>query len=104
MDINVLHPDTEAVVDSMVADLKAKLLAAQVKHGLTDGWKHPPKDAVPGDGRFFVSQLQCLIALQKHMEKGDVLDCIAYLTYLRALGHTGPIAVAAKIEEAGGFR
>lgn len=98
MDINVLHPDTEAVIDNMVADLKAKLLSAQVKHGLVDGWRHPPKDSVPGDGRFFVTPMQCLLALHKHMEKGDALDCIAYLSYLRALDYSGTLTIRTSLE------
>lgn len=37
-----LHPETNAVVDNAVMALKDKLLKAQVKHGLVNGWRNPP--------------------------------------------------------------
>ncbi len=87
----VLHPDTNAVVDSAVLALKDKLLKAQIKHGLVNGWRNPPEGVEGGGGRFFVTKEQCLEAFHAHLDKGDTLDCIAYLIYLSELGHEGPL-------------
>lgn len=87
-----LHSETELVVDNAVMALKQKLLDAQIKHGLVDGWRNPPVGVNGGGGRFFVTKEQCLEAFHSHLSKGDTLDCIAYLIYLRELGHTGTLS------------
>lgn len=88
----VLHQDTNSVVDCAVIALKGKLLKAQIKHGLVNGWRNPPEGVEGGGGRFFVTKEQCLEAFHAHLEKGDTLDCIAYLIYLRELGYEGPLS------------
>lgn len=88
----VLHPETNTVVDNAVVALKDKLLKAQIKHGLTNGWRNPPEGVEGGGGRFFVTKEQCLEAFHSHLAKGDALDCIAYLIYLRELGYEGSLS------------
>lgn len=83
-----LHPSTEHAVQNTCDDVKAKLLKAQIKYGLTRGWEFPPEGTTEGggDGRFFVNEEQLNVALRNHLEKGDILDCIAYLTFLHTKG------------------
>jgi hypothetical protein len=86
-----LHTETELVVDKATTALKQKLLESQIKHGLIDGWRNPPTNVEAGDGRFFNTKEECLKAFHAHLAKGDTLDCIAYLVYLRELGHSGSL-------------
>lgn len=94
---HVLHPETNSVVDNAVIALKDKLLKAQIKHGLTNGWRNPPEGVEGGGGRFFVTKEQCLEAFHSHLAKGDALDCIAYLIYLRELGYEGSLSPVKEI-------
>lgn len=84
----ILHDDTKTVVINATNAVLSKLAEAQVKHNLHDGWRHPPKGA-KDDGRYFTTESGCVEALFHHLAKGDVLDSIAYLSYLNELsgGH-----------------
>jgi hypothetical protein len=85
-----LHPDTVKTLKTMAEDLGNKLLSSQVKLNLTNGWKHPPQSGDMNQGRFFTTREGCIEAVIKHFEKGDVLDVIAYLMFMRELGWSLP--------------
>lgn len=82
-----LHSSTANVITVFFNELAAKLFAAQEKYGLKEGWSVVPNDLQDelGKGRFFINEEHCRTALLKHLEKGDILDCVAYLIYTRAL-------------------
>lgn len=79
-----LHPETRELLIQFSADLGQKLLKSQIKYGLDKGWRHPPSGADSGDGRFFMSEEQCNIALLNHLKKGDIIDVAAYLAFMNA--------------------
>lgn len=85
---NGLHKDTVGVLTGFFNELATKLFKAQEQYGLTDGWsvvpEHIDKEEL-GKGRFFVNEDQCRESLISHLEKGDILDSVAYLMYLRVL-------------------
>lgn len=85
-----LHPDTVKTLKTMTEDLGNKLLSSQLKLNLTNGWKHPPQSGDMNQGRFFTTREGCIEAIIKHFEKGDVLDVIAYLMFMRELGWSLP--------------
>lgn len=84
-----LHPDTVNTILELTSALGEKLYAAQIKHGLKDGWKHPPTDQL-GEGRFFLTEAELQTALVKQINKNDPLDVVAYCAFARELGFNLP--------------
>jgi hypothetical protein len=66
----VLHPATDDLVDRFALALKAKLFAAEVKYGYSDGWRSP--DWMD----------ECRAKLMEHVAKGDPRDVAAYCAFL----------------------
>jgi hypothetical protein len=83
--VDDLHDDTFNTVARATDGVLVKLREAQIKHGLTRGWRHPPEGAEVGDGRFFTTPEDCVVALKHHLQKGDITDSIAYLMFLKEL-------------------
>lgn len=81
-----LHANTAKLVADLASDLAAKLLSAQIKHNLANGWDNLPEGVDPNDGRYFMTEEQCNKALRNHLDKGDILDCVAYLAFMRVKG------------------
>jgi hypothetical protein len=83
-----LHEDTRDMLIRQFKAIAEKLLVSQKKYNLTNGWRYPPPGMESGDGRFFnVDDYEALrIAVLKHIEKGDLLDVISYLLFMRELG------------------
>lgn len=79
-----LHQDSQQLVHETAAAMAEKLARAQVKYGFDNGWKVPPSSASGDDGRHFWSRDECLTAFYHHLGKGDPLDCINYLAFMRA--------------------
>ncbi|QJT70804.1 hypothetical protein GR7B_00006 [Vibrio phage vB_VcorM_GR7B] len=79
-----LHPSTAQVIGDSASAVLQKLYAAQVKYGLDNGWKVPPTGK-EDDGRYFTTVGGCIKALITHLKKGDIVDSIAYLSFLREL-------------------
>lgn len=67
--VNELHPATEDLVERFAAALKAKLLAAQVKYGYSNGWQQDDWAD------------KCRTDLAEHVAKGDPLDVAAYAAF-----------------------
>lgn len=65
-----LHPLTEATVDAFAADLKGKLLAAQLKR---------PDDPIGWRREDWLDE--CRKDLKRHVTKGDPLDVAAYAMF-----------------------
>lgn len=82
-----LHKSTQDLLDKNSKALHDKLLAAQIKHNLVNGWRMPSEEniAKSGDGRFFTDAKSCAKALIHHMHKGDLQDVIVYSMYLQEL-------------------
>lgn len=81
-----LHPETKHVIDRAFIALKAKMLNAQIKHGLDNGCLRSPSSVpITNDGRYFTSVEGCVDALKKHLQKGDILDAMAYLSILHTI-------------------
>lgn len=66
----LLHPDTNKLVDDFAAALKAKLIKAQQKYGYSDTWKSTAWREL------------CLEELRAHMGKGDPRDVAAYCAFM----------------------
>lgn len=81
-----LHQDSQQLVHETATAMAEKLARAQVKYGFDNGWKVPPSSASGDDGRHFWSREECLTAFYHHLGKGDPLDCINYLAFMRANG------------------
>jgi len=83
-----LHKSTTEVLTIFFKELASKLFQSQEQYGLSEGWsvvpEHVNKEEL-GKGRFFVNADQCRESLIAHLEKGDILDSVAYLIYLRSL-------------------
>ena len=69
-----LHPDTRNLVDKLSSALAAKLRRAEVKYKYSNGWLVDDWEA------------ECRIHLQRHIEKGDPLDVVAYAAFIWARG------------------
>lgn len=82
-----LHKTTEQLLEKQFNAIRVKLLDAQLKHNLVNGWRMPSAKnlAKSGDGRFFTDAKTCAIALVHHMHKGDLQDIIIYSMYLQEL-------------------
>lgn len=80
-----LHQDTVKTVLDATNALMAKLYDAQVKYNLKDGWRTLPEGATEDGKRYFDSPEGCVKALRAHLAKGDVIDAMAYLSYLHTL-------------------
>jgi hypothetical protein len=82
-----LHKTTEQLLEKQFNAIHVKLLDAQLKHNLVNGWRMPSAKnlAKSGDGRFFTDAKTCAIALVHHMHKGDLQDIIIYSMYLQEL-------------------
>jgi hypothetical protein len=85
-----LHTDTVDTIVKTTNALAEKLLNAQTKHNLVNGWKNPPVTGEMGKGRFFLTREHCVNAFIKHVNKGDHLDAIAYLMFMHDLGWSLP--------------
>jgi hypothetical protein len=81
-----LHRDSQQLVHETATAMAEKLARAQVKYGFDNGWKVAPASASGDDGRHFWSREECLTAFYHHLGKGDPLDCINYLAFMRANG------------------
>ena len=81
-----LHSSTVDLVTETASDLAAKLYKAQIKLKLDHGWDMLPSDTTAGDGRFFLTESDCNKALINHLQKGDVIDSIAYLAFMNSKG------------------
>lgn len=88
-----LHPVTKGVLEKAFGDLSDKLLDAQIKYGLTEGCLISPPDVSEDRERFFVTTEGCIAALKHHLQKGDVLDSMAYLTFLNHLEGGSKVAL-----------
>lgn len=83
---DALHPDTYQLVVNTAYAMAKKLYRAQEKYGYTNDWRVPAEGEDTGDGRNFWTREECLQALFQHLEKGDPVDCINYLAFMRANG------------------
>lgn len=81
-----LHPSTVRLVNGLSESLANKLLVSQIKMGLSEGWSVVPQGMSEELGRTFRSAAEINTALIKHLQKGDLLDSIAYLAFMRELG------------------
>lgn len=82
-----IHPSTAKTIVTMSVDLAEKLYKSQVKYGLDRGWRYPPStDKGVGSGRFFMNREECVDALINHINKGDHIDVIAYVMFMRDMG------------------
>lgn len=81
-----LHHDTRQLIIDTADAMAEKLYKAQEKYGYTNGWRVPAEGEDTGDGRNFWTREECLQALFHHLEKGDPIDCINYLAFMRANG------------------
>lgn len=82
-----LHKSTQDLLDKNFSSIQAKLLDAQKKHNLVNGWRIPSAENVAksGDGRFFTDAKSCATALVHHMNKGDLQGVVIYTMYLQEL-------------------
>ena len=85
VNVEDLHDDTFNTIVRAADDVLVKLRHAQLKHGLTRGWRYPPPNAAIGEGRFFNTPEECVVALKSHLAKCEITDCIAYLMFLKDL-------------------
>jgi hypothetical protein len=69
-----LHPDTRDLIERLSWALGAKLRRAEVKYKYTNGWLTDNWEA------------ECRVHLQRHLEKGDPLDVVAYAAFMWARG------------------
>ena len=82
-----IHPSTAETIVNMSVDLAKKLYKSQVKYGLDRGWRYPPTtDKDVESGRFFMNREGCVDALINHINKGDHIDVIAYVMFMRDMG------------------
>ena len=54
VNVEDLHDDTFNTVVRAADDVLVKLRHAQLKHGLTRGWRYPPPNAAIGEGRLLL--------------------------------------------------
>lgn len=69
-EVEGLHPETAALVDSFALELKRKLRRAEEKYGYDNGWKQDDWKE------------QCRADLMRHIEKGDPRDVAAYAAFM----------------------
>lgn len=81
-----LHPSTVGLLNGLSQALANKLLVSQIKMGLTGGWSVMPEGMIEEPGKTFRNERDLNTALIKHLQKGDLLDSIAYLAFMRELG------------------
>tara|TARA_B100000700_G_C14997085_1_gene834406 strand:+ start:691 stop:972 length:282 start_codon:yes stop_codon:yes gene_type:complete len=73
VNVEDLHDDTFNTVVRATDDVLVRLRSAQVKHGLTRGWRYPPSNATVGEERFFNTPEECVTALKSHLAKGEII-------------------------------
>lgn len=78
-----LHPDTRQLVLDTARAMAAKLLKAQEKYGFGNDWKVEPDGS--GSNPHW-DRATCISHFYQHLAKGDPLDCINYLAFMRANG------------------
>lgn len=81
-----LHPKTQQLIARFGTQIAYKLLVAQHKMGLTEGWRSLPKGAEHVSGKTFLDEATINVSLVQHLSKGDILDSIAYLMFMHDLG------------------
>ena len=69
-----LHFDTASALNGFMGALRDKLIAAQVKHGVTDEWRREDWKE------------ECQEQLQEHVDKGDPRDVAIYALFCWARG------------------
>ncbi len=85
-----LHEVTTSVITTAFDLLAKKLYSSQIKYGLNNGCLRTPDDfKVENDGRYYTSNEGCIEALINHLQKGDIIDSIGYLTFLCTLDGPG---------------
>lgn len=81
-----LHVSTSELIQKCSHDLAIKLFQSQIRMGLDKGWRHLPEGAQHVEGKTFLDERSLNEALLNHLNKGDILDSIAYLMFMHDLG------------------
>lgn len=81
-----LHINTQQLIARFGIQIAYKLLVAQHKMGLTEGWQSLPEGAKHVSGKTFLNEATINVSLIQHLAKGDILDSIAYLMFMHDLG------------------